>query len=256
MYLALDVGNSQIFGGLLDGDTILMRFRKASKTGASSDETGIFLRTVLRENGFDPKDVTAIGICSVVPDTVHSLRNACVKYFNLTPVLITGESKTGLRITYPNPAEIGADRIVNAMAARVLYPDRNRIIIDMGTATTFCCVSQAGDYVGGAIMAGMRLNIEALMSKTAKLPSVEIIAPERVLGKNTVESIQTGLYYSHLGAIKEIVARLSEACFNGQPAFVIGTGGFSSLFDHEAIFDEIAPDLVLHGLRIGLELNG
>lgn len=256
MYLALDVGNSQIYGGLLDGQNILFRFRKASKTGSSSDEIGIFLRTVLRENGYDPAGITAIGICSVVPDAVHSLRNACLKYFNVTPLLITGESNTGLKIAYPNPAEIGADRIVNAMAANVIYPDRNRIIIDMGTATTFCAVSKNSDYIGGAIMAGMRLNIEALESKTAKLPSVEIVTPKHVLGKNTVESIQSGLYFSHLGAVKEIVGRLTEACFGGESAFVIATGGFSSLFDHEAIFDEIAPDLVLHGIRIGLELNG
>jgi type III pantothenate kinase len=255
MILALDVGNSQIFGGVFEKEEIQFRFRKTSKTGASSDEIGIFLRSVLKENGMDPSRVTHIAICSVVPDVVHSIKNACKKYFNINPFLLQAGVKTGLKINYRNPLEVGADRIANAIAATHLYPKKNIIVIDLGTATTFCAVTKEKDYLGGSIIAGLRLNMEALESKTAKLPSVEIISAKEALGRSTVESLQSGLYFSHLGAMREISRRLSEECFDGDKPFVIGTGGFSSLFEKEKVFNEIQPDLVLKGLWLALKMN-
>lgn len=250
MLLALDVGNTQVFGGVIKNGEIVLRFRKASKSGASSDETGVFFRQVLRENGLEPKDVTAIGICSVVPDAHHSLRNACIKYFGITPYQVNGLAKSDLIIDYPNPAEIGADRIANAIAAARLYPNKDCIIIDLGTATTFCALTKDRHYHGGAIMAGLRLSIEALESKTSKLPSVEIIVPKAAKGNSTVEGLQSGLYYAHLGAMKELIGRLSQEVFGHDAPFVIGTGGFSSLYEREGIFDILAPDLVLRGIEI------
>lgn len=173
MILALDVGNSQIFGGVYEKDQLKFRFRKTSKTGASSDEIGIFLRSVLRENGMDPSQVQNIAMCSVVPDVVHSMKNACKKYFNINPFVLQAGVKTGLKINYRNPLEVGADRIANAISATHLYPQKNLLIVDLGTATTFCAVSKNKDYLGGSIAAGMRLQMEALESQTAKLPSVE-----------------------------------------------------------------------------------
>lgn len=255
MILALDVGNSQIYGGVYEKDQLKLRFRKTSKTGASSDEIGIFLRSVLRENGMDPAKVTHIAMCSVVPDVVYSLKNACKKYFNLNPFLLQAGVKTGLKIKYRNPLEVGADRIANSIAATHLYPEKNLLIVDLGTATTFCAISKDKDYLGGSIVAGMRLCMEALESKTAKLPSVEILAAQEALGRSTVESIQSGLYWGHVGTMREIIGRISDECFGGEKPFVIGTGGFSSLFEKDKIFDVTQPDLVLQGLLISLKMN-
>lgn len=255
MILALDVGNSQIFGGVVENDEIKFRFRKTSKMGSSSDEIGIFLRSVLRENDFNPTLVQQIAICSVVPDVVHSIRNACKKYFNINPFLLQAGVKTGLKINYRNPVEVGADRIANAIAATHMFPKKNLIIIDLGTATTFCAVSKDKEYLGGSIVAGMRLCMEALESKTAKLPSVEIIPLDHALGRSTVESIQSGLFYGHIGTMREISERITKECFAGEKPFVIGTGGFSSLFEKHQIFDVTQPDLVLQGLVTALKLN-
>jgi type III pantothenate kinase len=259
MILALDVGNSQIFGGLIEetsgGPKILFRFRKNSKGGASSDEYGLFLREVLRENGYDPTKIRKIAICTVVPDVMHSLKGACQKYFGHAPFVLQAGVKTGLKVRYKNPVEVGADRIANSFAATTRYPGKNLVIIDLGTATTFCAVTKEKDYLGGSILAGLRISAEALESKTAKLPSVEIVAPETALGKSTVESIQMGLYFGHLGAMKEIVARITKEAFNGERPFVIGTGGFSRLFERENLFDVEIPDLVLLGLYDALEMN-
>lgn len=255
MILALDVGNTQIYGGLFDKDVMKLSFRRNSKQGSSSDEIGIFLRTVIRENGFDPSVVTHITICSVVPEVIYSLKGACKKYFNINPFILQAGVKTGLRIKYRNPLEVGADRIANAVAGTHLFPNKNLIIVDLGTATTFCAVTKEKDYLGGSIVAGLRLNMEALESKTAKLPSVEIISMNEALGRSTVESIQSGLFYGHLGTIRELCTRIAKECFPNEEAFVIGTGGFAYLFEKEKIFDVILPDLVLKGTLISLSMN-
>ncbi|MFN7727955.1 MAG: type III pantothenate kinase [Bdellovibrio sp.] len=255
MILALDVGNSQIFGGVFDKDDLKLSFRKTSKAGSSSDETGIFLRNVLRENNINPSQVKQIAICSVVPDVVHSLRNACKKYFDLNPFLLQVGVKTGLKVSYHNPAEVGADRIANAIAATHLYPKKNLVVVDLGTATTFCAITRDREYLGGTIVAGLRLCMEALESKTAKLPTVEIVLRKEALGKGTIESIQSGLFFGHVGTMKEISSRLSEECFDGEKPFVIGTGGFAGLFEKSGVFDVVLPDLVLKGLLLAHKLN-
>lgn len=255
MILALDVGNSQIFGGVVDDNKIILRFRKTSKTGASSDEFGLFLRSVLRENDIDPNQIKEIALCSVVPDVVYSLRGACRKYFDVSPFFLQPGVKTGLKIRYRNPIEVGADRIANAIAAIHLYPDRPIVIVDLGTATTFCAINKEKDYLGGVIIAGLRLSMEALEAKTAKLPSVEILPMNETLGRSTTESLQSGLYYGHVGQIKEISQRLTKECFPNEKPFIIGTGGFAGLFEKEKLFDVIHPDLVLTGLIQALKLN-
>ena len=255
MILCLDVGNTQIYGGLFDKDKMVLSFRKNSKSGASSDETGIFLRTAIRENGYDPAQVKQIAICSVVPEVIYSLRGACMKYFNINPFILQAGVKTGLRVKYRNPLEVGADRIANSIAGTHLYANKNLIIVDLGTATTFCAVTKEKDYLGGSIIAGLRLCMEALEAKTAKLPSVEIISMHEALGRSTVESLQSGLYYGHLGAMKEIIAKITKECFQDEKPLIIGTGGFLSLFEKEKLFDVIIPDLVLKGMLIALQHN-
>ena len=264
MILSLDVGNTQIYGGVFEetptgyrpeNEKMLLSFRKNSKQGSSSDEVGIFLRMVLKENGIDPKKITKIVLCSVVPEVIYSLKGACQKYFGVNPFILQAGVKTGLRIRYRNPLEVGADRIANSIAATHMYPNKNLILVDLGTATTFCAINADKDYLGGVIIAGLRLSMEALEAKTAKLPSVEIVSKSEALGLSTVDSLQSGLYYGHLGAMREIIQKLSSECFKGEKPFVIGTGGFSSLFEKEKIFDTAIPDLVLKGNLIALELN-
>jgi type III pantothenate kinase len=260
MILLLDLGNSQIFGGVFESieqspSHPVLTFRKSTQNNASSDEMGLFLSSVLKENSIDPMQIRHIGICSVVPGVMHSLRGACQKYFKLTPFILQAGVKTGLRIKYRNPLEVGADRIANSIAAVDLYPGKNLVIVDLGTATTFCAVTEEKDYLGGAIIPGLKISMEALESRTAKLPMVEILKPDQACGRSTIESIQSGLYFSHLGAMKELIGRYQTEVFNGNRPFVIGTGGFSGLFQGTGIFDVGIPDLVLHGLMIALRLN-
>jgi len=254
MLLALDVGNSQLYGGVFVDGVIGLRFRYTSKS-STSDEFGLFLKQVLRENQYDPNQVTAIGICSVVPQLDYSLRAACLKYLNLEPFFLQSGVKTGLNIKYRNPGEVGADRIANAIAAVHLYPQTHLIIIDFGTATTFCAITANKEYLGGAILPGVRLSVDALSQNTAKLPAVEIVKVKNVIGRSTIESIQAGLYYGTLGTCREIITCIKQQTFAGQNAVVLATGGFSALFDNQNIYDHHLPDLVLDGLRLAVAMN-
>lgn len=255
MILALDVGNSQIFGGIFSGDELFRTFRMSSGQAATSDEYGLFLRQVLRENQIAPSDVEEIAICSVVPDKIHSLRNACRKYFDMEPFILQAGVKTGLKIKYHNPLEVGSDRIADAIAATHLYPNENLMVIDFGTATTIEVVTAEREFLGGAILPGIRISMETLEQRTSRLPSVEIVKGDHVVGRSTTESIQSGLYYGHYGAIKEILAQTTKQVFGGQRPKVIGTGGFASLFADTDLFDEEIPDLVLKGLYLAKKMN-
>lgn len=254
MMLCLDVGNSQIYGGVFDNDKITLRFRHPSKE-STSDELGLFLKQVLRENGCLPEQVRQIAIGSVVPQLDYSLRSACIKYFSITPFFLQAGVKTGLNIKYRNPLEVGADRIADAIAAAHRFPGRALIIIDFGTATTFCVVDREKSYLGGAILPGVRLSMQALSTHTAKLPAVDIVRVEQVIGRSTVESIQSGIYFGALGAVKEIVNRVKQQQFPHEEVLVLATGGFAALFENENIYDYLLPDLVLEGLRLALNMN-
>lgn len=255
MLLTLDVGNSQIHGGVFDGDTLRFQFRQTTQPIGSSDEIGVFLRAVLRENGLDPAGVARVAICSVVPAVAYPLRAACLKYFNREPFVLQAGVKTGLRIRYRNPAEVGADRVACAVAAAHRHPQRDVLVVDCGTATTLEAVTAAGDYLGGAIMPGVGISAETLASRTAKLPRVEITRPESALGHTSTESIQSGLYHGHVGAIRHLIAELTVEAFNGRRPQIIGTGGFARMFEAESLFDEIVPELVLFGLKHAEQLN-
>jgi type III pantothenate kinase len=255
MLLCLDVGNSQLFAGVFEGGEILLRFRYSTKHPCTSDQWGVFLRNVLHENGIKTQAISAISMCSVVPSMDYSLISACKKYFSLDPFLLKAGMKTGLKIDYRNPLEVGADRISTAIAAVNLFPDRARIIVDFGTATTYCAVSKESHYLGGVITAGVQLSMEALQSNTAKLPAVQIKAPQCCVGRSTAESLQSGLYYGLLGAIKEITSRIKQERFPDEAPVIIATGGFSRLLEDTKIFNEIHPDLVLFGLYFAAKKN-
>jgi type III pantothenate kinase len=255
MLLTLDVGNSQIFCGVYDGEVLKTTFRRTSSIRASSDEFGTFFRATLRENGVDPEEIDMAGICSVAPDAVHSLRNCFRKYFRFEPFLLQPGAKTGLKIRYRNPLEVGADKIANAIGALTRFPGRNLLIIDFGTATTLCAVTKDKEYLGGIITPGINISMAALESKTARLPAVEIIRPSEVLGRSTVESIQSGLYYGTLATVRSLAASVTQAHFAKEQPFVVGTGGFGRLFEDEHLFDEFVPELPLLGLRRAVELS-
>jgi len=255
MKLCLDIGNSHLYGGLFDDNALQVRFRKIILRGASSDELGIFFREVVRENGHQPADITAVAFCSVVPDLNHSLVNACRKYFELEPFVLRAGVKTGLKIRYKSPTEVGADRIAGAVGAVARYPEHDVIIVDLGTATTIEAVSAQREYLGGAIVPGILVSMNALEQNTARLPKVEILRPERTCGRSTVESIQSGLYWGHVGMIREIRDRLIRECFDGRKPVVLGTGGFAGLLNEAGLFDAVHPDLALEGVRLAQEMN-
>ena len=255
MLLCLDIGNSQIFGGLFDGDELRVQFRRTSQLRSSSDELGVFFRSVLRENDVNPDDIAQVAICCVVPDLLYSLRACCQKYFGIDPLILRPGIKTGLKIQYRDPKEVGADRIADAVGAIAMFPNRNLIVADFGTATTLCAISKNKEFLGGNIIPGVRLAMEALEAKTAQLPSVEIKPPKLVLGRTTVESIQSGLYWSNVGMVRELVSRITEEEFADEPPVVIGTGGFATLFNREKLFDRVVGDLILTGLRQIVSLN-
>jgi len=255
MLLALDIGNTQIHGGVFDGDLLRCQFRKSTQPLGSTDELGIFFLSVLRENGVDPRSVGRVAVCSVVPAALHPVRGASKQYFGSEPFVLQAGVKTGLKVKYRNPLEVGADRIAGAIAASQRHPGQNIIVVDCGTATTFDVITSGGDYLGGVILPGVGVSAETLASRTAKLPRVEIARPESVLGRSTVESIQSGLYHGHSGAISHIVAGLTAEVFGGQKPRVVGTGGFARMLEEERLFDEVVPELVLLGLRHAEHLN-
>jgi type III pantothenate kinase len=255
MLLCLDVGNSQVLGGVYDGADLKATFRRASSIRGSSDEFGIFFRTVLRENHLDPDAIDMAGICSVVPDVVHSLRNCFRKYFRFEPFVLQPGVKTGLKIQYRNPLEVGADKIANALGGLTRFPGRNLLIVDFGTATTLCAVTKNKEYLGGVITPGIHSSMAMLESKTARLPAVEIVRPTEVLGRSSVESIQSGLYYGALATVRWLTKSITDEQFANDKPVVLGTGGYGRLFAQEHLFDDFVPELPLIGLRRAVELS-
>lgn len=255
MILSIDVGNTSTTCGLFDGEKIIFQFRRETNIHSSSDEIGIFFRTVLKENGYDWEKITKIGVCSVVPSVNYSLSRACVKYLNHDPLFIQAGIKTGLKLKYSNPKEIGADLISAAMGAVHLYPNKNLIIADLGTATTLELVSKEKEFLGGSILPGLKISVDALATGTAKLPVVEIAKPDGILGSSTTEAIQVGLYYGNAGAIKEICHLYQNKVFHEEKPLIIATGGFAKVFNEYSLFDHIVPELVLTGVKCAIDMN-
>ena len=259
MLLTVDVGNTTIQCGLFEGEKLALQFRRSTNSKLSSDELGLFFRDVLALNNFDYKTVERIACCSVVPAINHSLSNCFRKYFFKEALFIQAGIKTGLKIKYANPREIGADRIAGAIgavhAAASSGGAKNLIVVDMGTATTVDVITKNNEYLGGAILPGASMSVHALSEGTAQLPSVEVVQPKNVCGSSTIEAIQSGVFYGQAGAVRELVSKMEESVFGGERAFVIGTGGFSRSFESAGLFDLVLPDLVLQGLKVALDMN-
>ncbi len=255
MLLCLDVGNTHILGGVFDQDNLVARFRYATHLIGTADQFGIFLINILQVNHINIEAISATAVSSVVPGYDYTIRHTISLYLKSQYFMLQAGVKTGLNIRYKNPNEVGADRIANAIGAVNAYPNKNLIIIDMGTATTLDVITKKRDYLGGAILPGMRLGMESLRTNTAKLMEVDIETPSSFVGRTTRESIQTGLYYGQLGALKEIINGMKQEVFNQEPTLTIGTGGFSQLFREKSLFDVFLPDLVLLGLNKAYEYS-
>lgn len=253
MLLCLDVGNTHILGGVYQENKLIARFRYATPMLGTSDQFGIFLNNILQVKKIDPMAVKSVAVSSVVPGCDYTLRHTILNYFKAKYFVLNAEQNTGLHIHYKNPNEVGADRLANAIGAVNQYPGQDLIIVDMGTATTLCAVTQTGDYLGGAILPGMRLGMESLKTNTAKLMEVSIEAPSHKIGVTTHQSIQSGLFYGQLGALRELIDAFKQEAFSGRDPLIVATGGFSQLYKDMGLFDHILPDLVLDGLRIAYE---
>ncbi|MCX8514174.1 MAG: hypothetical protein RL017_138 [Pseudomonadota bacterium] len=250
MILCLDIGNSNLVGGVFK-DQLLLQFRHDTKKIGTSDELGIFLRSVLRENEIDYKEITKIGIASVVPYIDYTIRAACRKYIcGIDPIFLNSNTAINIKIARKNHHEIGADLIAGAIAAKGLFANQNILVFDFGTATTACFINKDSEFIGASIAPGLRLMMESLHGSTAKLQSVNIVAPKTAIGTHTKTAIQSGVYFSQLGfALQIINGTKQEFNLNNEDLVVVATGGFSYLFANNKVFDHIIPELVLLGIK-------
>lgn len=253
MILVMDVGNTNIVLGVYGQDRLLHHWRLETDRRKTEDEFGMQLKALLTDAGLAFASINGIIMSSVVPPIMAALERMCQKYFHIKPLIVGPGVKTGLNIKYDNPREVGADRIVNAVAAIEEY-GAPLIIVDFGTATTYCYINEHRQYMGGAIAPGINISTEALYSRASKLPRIEIARPASVIGKNTVSAMQSGIVYGYVGQAEGIVARM-KAESKQQPK-VIATGGMAPLIaDESAAIDKVDPFLTLKGLYLIYKRN-
>ena len=253
MILCIDVGNTHVTLGLFREATLVTHWRVATHPERTADETGLLLLGLLGQGGVSGAEVSGVAIASVVPPQTGAWVDASTRYLKRTPLVVDAGVRTGVKIRYDDPRQVGADRVVDAAAVARLYGGP-ACIVDFGTATTFDAISAEGDYLGGAIAPGLGIGLEALCARTAKLPRVEVVRPPAVIGKNTVQSMQSGALFGYVGLVEGMVARFREEL--GPDMKVIGTGGFVELIAKETnVFTALDPMLTLQGLRIVFDLN-
>jgi type III pantothenate kinase len=254
MLLAIDVGNTNTVFAIFDAEQMVAEWRMATNGRRTADEYAATLFPLLAQKGIEVKDISAAIASFVVPAAVFPIRRFCQAYFATEP-LVVGEKnvKTGLKVCIDQPSEVGADMIVNAVAAWQRYK-KAMVIIDFGTATSFQVTNAKGEFVGGCIAPGINLSIEALHMAAAQLPTVEIAAPTNVIGTNTVTAIQSGIYYGYIGLIEGIVSRIKQEYASDM--LVIATGGLAPLFENASpVIDVVEQDLIMHGLRLIYTMN-
>jgi type III pantothenate kinase len=253
MLLAIDIGNTNIVVGVFEGEKLIASWRVGTNSQITSDEYAMILKDLFGFPGLNFKQITGVIISSVVPPILPVMIEMSDKYFKLSPMIVTSEIKTGIKIRYDNPKEVGADRIVNAAAGYKIYGGP-LIIIDFGTATTFCAVSRDGEYLGGAITPGVKISAEALFQRASKLPRVELVKPRKVIGADTVSAMQAGIIYGYAGLVDGIVNRIREEL--SPDTKVVATGGLAELVAPETkTIQEVKPHLTLEGLELLYAIN-
>ena len=259
MLLAFDVGNTNIVLGVFRDGELIQNWRLETDNNKSADEYGMIINQLFNYEGLSIRDVKDIIISTVVPSVLYTLQHLSMKYFNRRAIVIGPGIKTGLTVKYDNPKQVGADRIVNAVAGLAKYGGP-LIIIDFGTATTFCAITENYEYLGGTIAPGIKISSDALFEKTAKLPKVELEEPGQVICKNTIESMQSGLVYGHMGMIDYIVRKmkveLAKLTPSGKEPLVIATGGLATLINNGVdCIDHVDKMLTLEGLQMIYDKN-
>lgn len=254
MILVVDAGNTNITIGVFDGQKLMGTYRMMTKIARTSDEYGIFIRDLLEKNGLNPEEIVDVIISSVVPNIMHSFTSGIKKYFKVNPIIVGAGIKTGINIAIANPKSMGADRIVDAVAAYELYGGPV-IVIDFGTATTHDVVTADGALIAGVTSPGIRISANALWKDTAMLPEIEIKKPETILAKNTVNSMQAGLFFGYVGQTEYIIRKLKEE-LGSEEYKVVATGGLGKIISDETdAIDIYDSDLTLKGLRIIYDYN-
>lgn len=249
MLLVFDVGNTNMVIGIYKDKSLVKDWRICTDIHKTSDEYGMLIGNLLAHNNIDIKSIDDVIISSVVPNVMHALENFCIKYCDKKPMIVGPGIKTGLNIKYDNPKQVGADRIVNAVAAIEKYGSP-LIIVDFGTATTFCAISDKAEYLGGTICPGLKISSEALFNGAAKLPRVELIKPGKTICKATVEAMQSGIIYGYVGQVEKIISMMKKE-LGSEDIKVVATGGLSSLIHSETdSIDHIDKFLTLEGLRL------
>ncbi|MDQ0151292.1 type III pantothenate kinase [Eubacterium multiforme] len=252
MILLVDVGNTNIVLGVYKEDKYIASWRISTDAKKTSDEFSVQVMQLFSQHDLNPKEVKGIIISSVVPNIMHSLENMIRKCFCKEPIIVGPGIKTGINIKYDNPKEVGADRIVNAVATFEIYK-KPSIIIDFGTATTFCAITEKGDYLGGCIVPGVGIASDALFERAAKLPRIELEVPKNIICKSTIVSMQAGILYGYIGQVEYIVNKMKKEMVNkcSEEPTVIATGGLANLIAKETdAIDIVDVDLTLEGLRL------
>ncbi len=254
MILTMDIGNTNTVLGLYDGKELKTHWRISTDRNKTPDEYGMLFKNLFESASIDNDAVNSIIISSVVPPILRILKKTAYRYFDVKPLVVGPGVKTGMNIKTDNPKEVGADRIVNAVAAGRIY-NGPLIIVDFGTATTFCAISSKGEYLGGAIAPGIGISAEALFSQSAKLPRIELIEPGHAIGKNTIDGMKSGIVYGFVGQVEYLVKKFKKEL--SEDAVVIATGGLVSLIAAETdSIDHVEPFLTLKGLKYIADING
>ncbi len=253
MLLAIDIGNTNVTLGVYDGENLRNTWRMATDVNQMGDEYAAMLLTLLEQSGIKASEVKEAAVCSTVPPLVSTFEGLLKRYFKLSPLVIRAGVKTGVRIVADNPREVGTDRIVNAAAAHHLYKGAV-VVVDMGTATTFDIVSKEGDFIGGVIAPGIGIAAQALYTRTAALPRVELVAPQKAIGSNTIAAMQSGIVFGYIGLVEGLVARIQKEL--PEKALVIATGGYAEIIARGTkVIDDTNADITLVGLRLIYQMN-